>query len=160
MSNRESTFYDGVIIGSLCLPHACTLILHEPIANLSQESEARCRGACRSIITLLRVSGTKREGGTKLIYSNEYSVPMSLHIICLLLSQLCSAHAEAQMASLHIIFIFICGMIGRSLIRQLEALYSNLIAHEFAQSEPNPTWDAKEFTESVSLLQADLEVVL
>jgi len=56
ISDRKCHFYDGVIIASSSLPHACTLTLHEPFANLSEESEAVCRGACRSVIAILRVS--------------------------------------------------------------------------------------------------------
>lgn len=79
-------------------------------------------------------------------------------------------------------------LVGRSLIRQLESLYAKYIAMEFASTSDvmannsSPTnsndpaqrhkaenrddladsniWKSDEFTEAVSLLQADLEVVL
>jgi hypothetical protein len=49
-------FYNSLLITSTCMPYACTLTLHEPFANLSEESEAACRGASRSIINIIRVS--------------------------------------------------------------------------------------------------------
>jgi hypothetical protein len=52
---------------------------------------------------------------------------------------------------------FVHGLVGRSLIRQLETLYSKLITQEFHQDS---SWNSDNFTESASLLQADLEVVL
>jgi hypothetical protein len=52
----SSNVYDGIIAGSATLPYVCTLTLHEPFATLSQESEAVCKGACRSVIAILRVS--------------------------------------------------------------------------------------------------------
>jgi len=86
--------------------------------------------------------------------------PVSNLLYLLLSFQLCSNNADTELARLHAIFVYVCGLAGRSLIRQLESLYSKLIAHEFTQSGPNASWDAKDFTDSVSLLQADLEVIL
>lgn len=43
----------GVLI-AFTFPHACTLTLHEPIANLDLESAARCAAATHEIITALR----------------------------------------------------------------------------------------------------------
>lgn len=155
-TNHSLHLYDGILISSTCIPFACTLTLHEPFANLSEESEAACRGASRSIIAIIRT---------------------------------CSSNAESESMRLHVVLIFIIGLVGRSLIRQLESLYSKLIAHEFTatttsssqqnnvnidqdnkdfvgnlgegiSSVANSVWDSKEFTDSVSLLQADLEVVL
>lgn len=56
MDRHASRFCDTSLITSTCLPYACTLTLHEPFANLSEESEAACRSASRSIINIIRVS--------------------------------------------------------------------------------------------------------
>ncbi|UZJ54599.1 hypothetical protein CBS101457_003919 [Exobasidium rhododendri] len=128
MSDRSTPrSYDVIIVGTATLPHACSLTLHEPFANISQESEAICKGACRSVIAILR---------------------------------LCSSNGEPELARLHAFFIFVCSLVGRSLIRQMEVLYSSLFTDEFAQNGSNSDWDIKDFTETVSLLQADLEVIL
>lgn len=73
---------------------------------------------------------------------------------------MCSAYAEDEFDKLHVIFLALMGLVGRSLIRQLETLYSRLIASEFTQSGPQSSWNSEHFTQSVALLQADLEIVL
>ena len=55
-SPQSLRMYDSAIIGVAFIPFACTLTLHEPFATLSEESDALCRGACRSVIAILRVS--------------------------------------------------------------------------------------------------------
>lgn len=55
-TSGEPRLYKGMIITSSLIPYTCTLIIHEPIANLAPESEAMCRAATRGVISILRVS--------------------------------------------------------------------------------------------------------
>lgn len=158
-SGRSDIIRKAYIITSSIIPYACTLTLHEPLAGLSSESETRCQAATRGAINVLR---------------------------------LCAVHAEEEMQRLDVVMTIMVMLVGRSLIRQLESLYSNYIAQEMAQqqqksgvggafspdnvkggaashtpsggggsvSDNDSVWKSDEFTESVSLLQADLEVVL
>lgn len=76
------------------------------------------------------------------------------------------------MGRLDVLLTVVVMLVGRSLIRQLESLYSKYIAQELAQQNQDDknspadvnsgvdVWSSDEFTEAVSLLQADLEVVL
>lgn len=133
MASSRSDIRKGMIVTASMVPYACTLTLHEPLANLSQESEARCKAGTRGAIGVLR---------------------------------LCAMHAEEEMQRLDIVMTIVVMLVGRSLIRQLESLYSNYIAQEMAQQNgdngagSDSVWNSDEFNESVSLLQADLEVIL
>lgn len=134
-STANSAISKNLIVTPALLPYACTLTLHEPLASLSSESEERCKAATRGAINVLR---------------------------------LCALHAQDDMQRLDVVMTIVVMLVGRSLIRQLESLYSKYIAQELAQQGENgdglpkteSVWNSDEFTESVSLLQADLEVVL
>lgn len=54
--DRSANKYDDALISTTLIPYVCTLTLHEPFTNTSEESEASCRGATRNIIAVLRVS--------------------------------------------------------------------------------------------------------
>lgn len=56
VTSGESHLYKEVVIASSLMPYACTLTLHEPIANLDTESEAICAAATRGVVNVLRVS--------------------------------------------------------------------------------------------------------
>lgn len=134
-SSGNQTMSKNMVVTPALLPYACTLTLHEPLAALSSESEERCKAATRGAINVLR---------------------------------LCALHAQDDMQRLDVVMTIVVMLVGRSLIRQLETLYSKYIAQELAQQSENgdglskteSVWNSDEFTESVSLLQADLEVVL
>lgn len=134
-ASGNQTMSKNMVVTPALLPYACTLTLHEPLAALSSESEERCKAATRGAINVLR---------------------------------LCALHAQDDMQRLDVVMTIVVMLVGRSLIRQLESLYSKYIAQELAQQSENndglpkneSVWNSDEFTESVSLLQADLEVVL
>jgi hypothetical protein len=147
--DRSANKYDDALISTTLLPYVCTLTLHEPFTGMSEESEAACRGATRNIITVLRVS----------MYFLLLDRLLSLHAASPLpfSPQICLANAENELLQLQPMLIYTIGLVGRSLIRQLEFLYSKLVTEEFNQDS---TWNSQEFSDSASLLQADLEVVL
>jgi len=152
-ANIKSIYRNQMIVSTL-IPYACVLTLHEPLANHNAESESACFAACRNSVSVLKVSncGLLLGGRVKRCQTDlDSSIPFT---------QFCSLNAEEEMARFVGLLTHIVGMIGKSLVRQLNLLCSRSISQAVSEVESHHSWDFVDFSDSINLLRADLDVIL